>query len=254
MSEFKDLYFCGDIHGNYKELIYNATKRYDLHDAAIVVLGDFGIGFDKTMPDLYKWSEEKLNDHNLTIMAVRGNHDDPAYFKNEEESSYPRLRFLEDHKVYELAGRSVYTIGGASSIDIEDRIKYNQELVAKGKDTRVWWEDEGIVEKREDLPTYVDIIISHAAPLSFLPVIERFPELPDYQYDKILAERKYLDYVAAEINFRYWFYGHYHKHFSGSYGEALYKGLDIMEFYEAPTIESRNPQGEEIEDDRDEEE
>ena len=38
-------------------------------------------------------------------------------------------------------------------------------------------------------------------------------------------------------------YGHYHDHFSGSFGNLLYRGLGIMEIYEAPVIEEENPQG-----------
>ena len=85
--------------------------------------------------------------------------------------------------------------------------------------------------------------------LSFLPVIQKFPETPGWQYDKILEERKYLDYVLKEINSDYWYYGHFHSHYSGSYGNLLYRGLGIMEFIEAGSIKDNNPQGEE--DDRD---
>ena len=46
-----DLYVVGDVHGNYKELIFRIINRYDIKDSNILILGDFGIGFDKTMPD-----------------------------------------------------------------------------------------------------------------------------------------------------------------------------------------------------------
>ena len=243
LQKATDLYFCGDVHGDYKELVWNIIKKYSIRNSAIGVLGDFGVGFDNTMDDLYKWSEKKLEDTNNVIFAIRGNHDDPEYFTDENKYSYPRLRFLEDHKVYKICGREIYTIGGANSTDITYRLETNQALAAKGKDKRVWWEGEGVIPKYEDLPTKADIIISHCAPLSFSPVITRFSETPVWQYEKILEERKYLDYVLENINAKYWIYGHYHDHFSGSFGNLLYRGLGIMEIYEAPVIEEENPQG-----------
>jgi DNA repair exonuclease SbcCD nuclease subunit len=243
LQNVDNLYFCGDIHRDYKELVWTITKRYGIRNSAIGVLGDFGVGFDNTTNDLYKWSEKRLEDTNNVIFAIRGNHDDPIYFTDEEKYSYPRLRFLEDHKIYRICGRDIYTIGGANSTDITYRLGTNQALAAKGKDRRVWWEDEGVIQQYGDLPTKADIIISHCAPLSFSPVITRFPETPEWQYEKILEERKYLDYVLENVNAKYWMYGHYHDHFSGSFGNLLYRGLGIMEIYEAPVIEEENPQG-----------
>lgn len=248
-NDMRTLYFCGDIHGDWKEFIWTALTRYHIKDADIGILGDFGIGFDKTMPNLYQWAEKKLEAADVTIFAIRGNHDDPGYFTNTEKYSYPRLKFLEDHKIYEFCDRKIYTIGGANSTDVSWRLAANESLAAKGKDRRVWWPGEDIVKKYEGLPDKVDIIISHSAPLSFLPVIQKFPETPGWQYDKILEERKYLDYVLKEINSDYWYYGHFHSHYSGSYGNLLYRGLGIMEFIEAGSVKDNNPQGEE--DDRD---
>lgn len=241
------LYFCGDIHGDYKEFIWNITKRYKIRDSVILELGDFGIGFNNTMDDLYSWSEKRLEDTGNVVVVIRGNHDDPEYFTNEEKYSFPRLKFLEDHQVYNLAGRTVYTIGGANSKDISFRLEDNQKLASSGKSNRVWWEGEDIVKKYEDLPDKVDVIVSHSAPLSFMPVICKYSETPEYQYDKILEERRYLNHVLTEVNAKYWLYGHYHDHYSGTFGDLLYRGLGIMEFYECPEIIEKNPQGEEKE-------
>ena len=239
-----DLYFCGDIHGDYKEFIWAITRRFGIRNSAVVVVGDFGVGFDNTMNDLYSWSSKRLEDTNNTIYVLRGNHDDPEYFKSEDKYSFPRLRFLEDHKVYTIAGRTIYIIGGANSTDITYRLELNQKLAARGKDRRVWWEGEDLIKKYDDLPTKVDIIATHTAPLSFAPVIKKYEETPLWQYQKILEERKYLDHVLTEVNAKYWIYGHYHSSYSGSFGNLLYRGLGIMEFYECPPIEDENPQGE----------
>lgn len=239
----KDLYVVGDVHGQYKELIFRITQRYGIKDSNVLVLGDFGIGFDKTMPNLYSWSEKRLEDNNIEVDVLRGNHDNPEYFDGEHD--YPRLKFLKDHEVYNLANHEVYIIGGANSTDIE----YKDEL---GRDRKRiegvdWWAGEDIVRKTENLPLKVDIIASHSAPLTFEPIPERQDQTSEEQYEKILRERKYLDTVLKNMRADYWYYGHYHKSFSGSYGSLLYRCLPPLEFYLVPERIEHNPQGKEEE-------
>ena len=236
-----DLYVVGDIHGQYKELVFRITQKYKIQDANILVLGDFGIGFDKTMPDLYKWSEEKLKKNNIEIDVLRGNHDNPEYFDGEHD--YERLKFLKDHETYNLANHDVYIIGGANSIDLEYTDEMGREKHRiEGVD---WWAGEDIIRKKENLPLRVDIIASHSCPLSFDPVSQRQAQTSEKQYEKILEERKYLDFILKEINSDYWYYGHYHKSFSGSYGKLLYRCLTPLEFFLVPEKINHNPQGKE---------
>lgn len=234
-----DLYVVGDVHGQYKELVFRITQKYKIQDANILVLGDFGIGFNKTMPDLYKWSEEKLKKNNIEIDVLRGNHDNPEYFDGEHD--YPRLRFLKDHEVYNFADHDVYIIGGANSTDLvyTDLLGREKHRI-QGVD---WWKEEDIIKKdKSHLPLRVDIIATHAAPLAFDPIIKRDDQTSEQQYEKILEERKYLDQVLKEVNADYWYYGHYHSSFSGSYGKLLYRCLPPLEFYLVLPKAERNPQ------------
>lgn len=242
----KDLILVGDVHGQYRELIYRLTKRYKIENAEVLVLGDFGIGFHKPgfMEDEYNWSKEKLEESDININVLRGNHDDPAYFKEPKPLDFERLHFLEDHKVYNLAGRDVYVVGGANSVDIvyTDSLTGKEKRREEGVD---WWKDEDIVRiNKNNLPIKVDIIATHTAPLSFDPITERLDQTPVEQYEKILEERRYLDEVLKNVNTDYWYYGHFHKTFSGSYGKILYKCLTPLEFYTAPEHKESNPQGE----------
>ncbi len=43
----RDLYFCADIHGSFREITWIITQRYKLKDANIIFLGDVGLGFSK---------------------------------------------------------------------------------------------------------------------------------------------------------------------------------------------------------------
>jgi len=233
------LIFCGDIHGELKNLVYNLTERFNINKADVIILGDFGVGFDKTLNSVYKNVEKRLEKNDINLHTIRGNHDDPSFFINPK--NYKRLEFLEDHKIYNISGRKIYTIGGANSTDIEDRIKDNEIRKRKHK-LPCWWENEVIEKKYNDLPGRVDIIISHEAPLCFEPIIKR-GNLPEYQYKNIIDSRKYLNYVLESINTDYWFYGHYHTHYSGSYNNIVYRCLGIMELFEAPYKINHNPQG-----------
>lgn len=239
----KDLYFCGDIHGELRTLVWTLTERHNISNAEIIILGDFGIGFDKGFPELYKKVECKLDKNNITLNALRGNHDDPSYFINPK--NYSRLNFLEDHKVYNICDRTIYIIGGAYSTDIKDRLVDNEKRLRKHK-LPCWWKDEGVVEKYDNLPANVDIIASHTAPLNFDPVLTRddLRSTPQEQFDKIIEERKYLNNILYEVRSDYWFYGHFHKSYSGSYNSLIYKCLGIMELYLAPDKINHNPQGE----------
>lgn len=241
----RDLYVVGDVHGNYRELIFRATQKYKTEHADLLILGDFGIGFNKPeyMNQEYNRSKGKLEKHDITINVLRGNHDDPSYFKEPKKLDYPRLHFLEDGKVYDLCSRSVFIIGGANSTDIEYTDSFgNHKHRIEGKD---WWPGEDIERINiENLPSKVDVIASHAAPISFEPVVKKFEETSIEQYEKILEERKYLQTVLKEVVADYWYYGHYHNHFSGSYGNLLYRCLPPLEFFLVPEPENKNPQGE----------
>ncbi len=251
MSE-RNLVFCGDVHGKYRELVWKVCIQKKLTDTDIIILGDFGVGFTKNLDVEYKKSEPKLEKSGNSIYVMRGNHDDPKYFKDKSHD-YPRLKFLTDHTLYNFGENlGIYVIGGAYSTDantnpecttVSDRVIDNKKRLLKGK-MPIWWESEYVEKKYTDLPNRVDIIISHTAPLRFEPIPIRTSEISVSQYAKILEERKYLDYILQEIRTDYWFYGHYHKSYTGTYNGLLYRGLAELELFQAPEKKILNPQGE----------
>lgn len=233
--EKRGLVFVGDIHGELKKLVHTLTIGKDLRNTDIVVCGDFGVGFitESGLGELYKAVEKRLSEWDLTIWAVRGNHDDPGYFDGLHD--YPRLKFVKDHEVITLGdGITIYPIGGAVSTDSEWRIKKNADFERHGSSRKVWWPGEEVVQQRKDLPRKVDVVVSHEAPIVFEPVVVRDSGLDPDTWQKISESRNYLGWVLGEINTRYWFHGHYHQSTSGNYGEVLYRGLDIDELFMFP--------------------
>lgn len=223
----KNIFICGDIHGELKKLVWTLVIKQKLKDISIIIAGDFGVGFGRpnSMNVLYDRVKKRLENNNITIYTIRGNHDDPKYFDGAH--NYPRLKFLEDYKIYEIDGWTVYPIGGATSIDKESRIEYNK----KDPKLQYWWPGETI-KRIDKFPNKTDIIISHTAPLFFEPVVTREPGMSLDIYNDIVEERKYLSTLIDEIGYKYWFYGHFHNHYSGSIGNKIYRGLNIDEIFE----------------------
>lgn len=127
-------------------------------------------------------------------------------------------------QVFELNGLTFFTIGGASSHDIEEGIldptaPSFKELYADLRNTggrfrvkhRSWWEEElpspeeyGEAKKNLERVNYkVDYIVTHCAPSSVVDL------LSGGRYDRDhLTE--FLEKVKSKADFHYWLFGHYH--------------------------------------------
>lgn len=241
MDNNRGLLFCGDIHGELNYLVNVILKAQNkISESDIIICGDFGVGFGgpNSLDVLYDKVKKTLEENDLNIYAIRGNHDDPAYFDGTH--TYDRLKLLKDHEVVEICGKKIYPIGGGISVDIDfpDAIKgrsrreYNNYLISLGSSKRVWWPDEEISKKTSDLPIKVDVIVSHEAPLSFDPPLIRESQVQYETYKKILDDRNYLDFVLREVRSSWWFYGHYHHSYCGHSGETNYRCLGINELFQ----------------------
>jgi len=217
MHNERQLWICGDIHGELSGLVRNAVNR-GISCADILVVGDFGAGFGrpKSMDVAYGKVRAALEKNDICIYTIRGNHDNPAFFDGKHD--YDRLHFLPDHSIVELCGKRIYPVGGAVSEDIDfvdpqtrkSRRMINNSLIRSGSSKRVWWPDEAPTQIAECFPTAVDIVVSHEAPLMLAPLTTRPNHMREKTFLKILESRIYLDFVMRAIKPSHWFYGHYH--------------------------------------------
>ncbi|WP_405334828.1 metallophosphoesterase [Fibrobacter sp.] len=217
MHNERQLWICGDIHGELFGLVRNAVNC-GISCADILVVGDFGAGFGrpKSMDVAYGKVRASLEKNDICIYTIRGNHDDPAFFDGNHD--FERLHFLPDHCIIELCGKRIYPIGGAVSADIDlvdplsrkSRRMINDSLIKFGSSRRVWWPDEAPTQIAECIPTAIDIVVSHEAPLMLAPLTMRPNRMREKTFLKILNSRIYLDYVMRAIKPSHWFYGHYH--------------------------------------------
>ena len=232
----RQLWICGDIHGELSGLVRNAVNC-GISCADVLVVGDFGVGFGrpKSMDVAYGKVRATLEKNDICIYTIRGNHDNPAFFDGKHD--FDRLHFLPDQSIVELCGKRIYPVGGAVSADIDlvdplsrkSRRMINDSLIKFGSSKRVWWPDEAPMQFAEGLPETADIVVSHEAPLSFDPPLMQADHMRDETWQKIVKSRKYLDYVLQTVKPVLWFYGHYHSHFEGNYQNTLYRCMDIAE-------------------------
>lgn len=207
---------CGDIHGEFKTLLYN-LRRYRIEDSIIIMAGDVGLGFCKPSyyDQLYEYIKPKLESSNNIILAVRGNHDDPDYYNGSLRLNYPNLKSIPDYSIISTDNHDILCIGGAYSVDKEDRIKDDSKRIKVGSSRRSWWSNELPYIDVEVLSDEdYDVIVSHCSPSCSFPHIMNAAD-PDR---RIMDEIKRL----ADGKVSKWFYGHYH--------DSCFEYLDGIEF------------------------
>lgn len=214
----------GDIHGDFSELVWSITKKYKITNTTFIIAGDCGIGFDNSLEDLYTRNlKTKLEESENTLLCMRGNHDNPKYFKDGNLIDLPHLKTLPDYTHLSWGRRKICVIGGGVSVDKEWRLSQKKTC---------WWPDERIEKTQELLSNHEDIIISHMAPLCVGPVLFREDWVSHEVWASEKSDREYLSTVLKETRPGLWIFGHYHKSTSGDYEDCLWRGLDIQEIYE----------------------
>lgn len=176
----------------------------------VIIAGDFGGVWDK------KTLERDLkpfSDLPVTVLFVDGNHENFDLINDYPVETWnggkvhkikPDIIHLMRGQVFEIAGKTIFTFGGATSIDRGYRIK--------GKS---WWEqemptyeelDEGIANlKRYD--NKIDYIITHTCGQRAL----MYPQLRFVAGAKIMCpESHLLSNFEDIVKFKHWYFGHFH--------------------------------------------
>lgn len=200
----------GDIHADFDVLenIIDDLPRNSL----LFQVGDFGLGFSKYKEKHLLDINEKLKNSNITIFSLRGNHDDPKYWVNNDCVSFARysnIGLVEDYAKFMINDKVFFCIGGAISIDRKLRIP-----------NRDYWSGEG-VDYNFDFSKIelgdVEYCVSHTAPMKCFPHEKSNPLLKNYfkhddelEHD-LIEEREFLNKVFDKmVNLQYHYYGHFH--------------------------------------------
>jgi predicted phosphodiesterase len=242
--------FLGDIHGNFKYVKW-AIQNRKLTNCNIVQVGDFGIG---TLPeydeDILVRFNEFLTEHNVTMYVIRGNHDDPKFFKGNHIFSH--LKLLPDYTQLEIDGYNFLFVGGAVSIDRNFSLEKMQISASYGQNRPLYWFDEVFVLDEEKIKNIkgVDIIVTHTAPEWCHPdnrnglgdfVMEFVYNDRQLETD-LLEERKLVSKMFNMLKengnqIKKHYYGHFHR------SEVTLNGMTehiLLGINEMRTLEDRN--------------
>ncbi len=225
------IYVTGDTHTDWQRRLSNRAFPEQKEEGMtkedyVVILGDFGI-WDGSQGEQKRldWLEERP----FTTLFVDGNHENydilDAYPVSEWHGGKvqiirPSVIHLMRGQVYDIDGFKIFSFGGAASHDIRDGIlekgdpkikEYRREYKMFRVNHVSWWErempneeemQEGL-ENLEKAGNEVDFIFSHCGPISVVSLYSHGL----YKADKLT---QYFEEVRASIQYKRWFFGHYH--------------------------------------------
>ena len=223
------IWITGDTHGDWMHrLNINAfpEQKGMTKDDYVIICGDFGLWHDTQSE---RRNLDWLEGRPFTTLFVDGNHSnfDRLYAYPVEEWNGGKVHFIRPSVIHLMRGqvftideKTFFTFGGASSHDIQDGIlepgddrikKWEREFKMFRVNHVSWWKEalpsnEEMREGVENLLSYnnnVDFIITHCTSSSTAALISNGM----YKPDKLTA---YLEEIRQMVNFKRWFFGHYH--------------------------------------------
>lgn len=249
------IYVTGDCHSQFER--FN-TKNFPQQKAMnkddyMIICGDFGGVWDVDKEGIEEeyWLNW-LNDKNYTTLFIDGNHENFERLNAYPEKMWhggkiheirPSVLHLLRGQIYDIAGQTFFTFGGASSHDIEGGIfePDDPHLKEKMRDARrsglpyrvnriSWWQEElpsqaeyqEAIANLEKVDYKVDYIITHCCAsttqYAMSGGIFKEDELTDF-----------LDIIKKRCEWRKWYFGHYHGDKEISDKEILlYKGFQSL--------------------------
>ena len=183
----------------------------------------------------------------FTTLFIDGNHENFDMIKELKVKDWHggKVHIINDSVthlmrgyVFNINGLRVFTFGGARSHDIRDGIINTdndtwRQLYAlaslNGLQVRLnhisWWEEEMPsksemnrgTESLNDVNNSVDLILTHCCASSTAALMG---------YKDVDDCTKYLEQIRQKVNFKKWYFGHYHKNYAVNDKEiCLYDGI-----------------------------
>ena len=241
------IYLTGDLHGSTKRLSVKIfpEQREMTKDDYVIICGDFGVIWEQDHEsDSERYLLDELDHRSFTTLFVDGNHENFnrifAYPIEEWHGGMvhkirPSVLHLMRGQVYEIEGATIFSFGGASSHDIEGGILESDDPDFKRKKKQLdrdniryrinritWWErelptEEEMEEGRRNLAAHnnvVDYIVTHCCATSTQDIIGEGRYAPDVLTD-------YLEEIKKTVDYKKWFFGHYHDNKNISETELL---------------------------------
>jgi calcineurin-like phosphoesterase family protein len=205
------------------------SKLHGLTDTLVICVGDCGFGFD-SIKNIILMREKQwdnfLENRNLYVIFIRGNHDNPEWFNPtsfiNKNLNTERFCLIPDYTVIEWNDKKILCVGGGVSIDKNKRI-YGKTM----------WHGEEMQIKGRLLPDEnIDILVTHVVDINMLTIPIRRISI-DEQID---LELKSESELARSLYFIYkpkiWCHGHYHQSGVSQFQETMIRSLACDELYE----------------------
>lgn len=195
------------IYPNYLKEIGVDVNKLD----GIIICGDFGGIWEGTSTELEYSVKKRLKELPYKICFIDGNHENhvalskfPIIKWNGGEAHHilDNVYHLMRGQVYNVNGKTWFTMGGAVSIDKDWRIPnltwWNQEAPS----LKQWKE---AITNLEKVNWNVDYVFTHCAPTEFMiQIIDNNYKIPD----KVTNELQKL--YEHPLKYTKWYCGHYH--------------------------------------------
>ncbi|MFG6383353.1 MAG: metallophosphatase family protein [Lachnospiraceae bacterium] len=239
------IYVTGDLHSEFQRF----AKKQRMHlpfelteDDYIIVCGDFGLLWAKDSRFQYdlKW----LSNLPFRVLWIQGNHENYNMIEEYPVEKWKggkvrhiireKIILLERGQVFKIDEKTFFTMGGASSNDIQGGIldkksstykRDRMRAIKRGLPYRVlnetWWPQElpkeaELQEGRDNLENVgyqVDYVISHCASNDLQKKLINclsgtVHRARTYKYD-ILTD--YFQELENKLQYHHWFCGHYHQ-------------------------------------------
>ncbi len=201
--------FTGDMHGEISRF-YEINKNYpDLgSEDCLIVCGDFGFIFRNDTIEHAKLDD--LSSVPYTICFIDGNHENfnilnsfPVEQWNGGKVNKIRQNIIHlmRGQVFNVSGKTIFTMGGAYSIDRCFR-HLNESYWEEEIPTDAEYKEASKNLKSVDFK--VDYIITHTAPRELILKMGYHPDKHDAELSG------FLEWVMYETQFSDWFFGHWH--------------------------------------------
>lgn len=228
------IYLTGDIHGKLDKIEYYCEKYNTTKNDIIIILGDTGFNYYLNgRDDKLKQKASKLP---VTLFCIRGNHEERPENtgKYEEiefqdgtayiEHKYPNIIFAKDGEMYIMNGEKVLCIGGAYSVDKYYRIVNGYQWFS-GEQLSL--DEMKVIE--DDILDYLDwfgtfdYICTHTCPYNTRPLHLFLPDIDQSKVDNSME--MWLQELANIIDFKRWYFGHFHGDWTNGKYTMLYNEL-----------------------------
>ncbi len=204
----------GDTHGTLDidkvERFFGEHEGEYTEDDYLIICGDVGVcGFS---PDVEKETRRILQEIPVTVLFIDGNHEHHERLNDlpVDEWMGGKVHFVESSiihlmrgQVYEIDGVRFFTFGGAYSVD---RYMRTQGIDWFPEEIPTCEEYEEGLDNLEVCGYKVDYIITHTAPREVAAALGYGEESADE-----VALRRYLQQIADEVDYKKWFFGHFHE-------------------------------------------